>query len=297
MTKTITMVATLVVLSVSAPVHAENITVVETATYVMGDGDTRTAAREACGNRARSAAVQKAGALIETDVNATTTEDQGAAQSTAAARTRSRSVGIVASEPQGEGAALDPDGRVVLTCTMRVTLDPSQVERATREAARDDGRLAAAEERIAKLEAEKAALAPPPPTVAARSVVSNPPIFHAPPMMPPTYAPPPATAAPAAAMRPSISYALPIAPPAYVAPPAAQRITYAQPASYFPPPSPPTPSAGARVRYYTSAPALVPFGQVVSGQLGSLLQMGGGQPPTYRLHQWRGGLTMNWRYR
>jgi len=296
MTKKISMVAALVALSVSAPLHAENIAVVETATYVMGDGDTRTAAREACVNRARSGAVQKAGTLVETDVNATTTEDQGGARSTAAARTRSRSVGIVTSEPQGEGAALDPDGRVVLTCTVRVTLDPAQVERATREAARDDGRLAAAEERIARLEMEKAALAPPPPVVAARSEGTNPPISYAPPMTPPAYAPPPPTAAPSEAMRPSISYAPPITPPAYAVPPAARRVNYAQPASYFPPP-PPAVYAATRVRYYTAAPTSPASGSAFSGQLGSLLQAGGGQQQPYRFHQWRAGMAMNWRYR
>jgi len=152
------MTTILVVLASSGMASATPITVTETATYAMGDGDSRTSAREACHGKARSQALQKMGSLVETNLETSmeenAAENSAGPRNAATARTRALSVGIVRSEPQDESTALDIQGRVIQTCTVRVTVDPDQVAKATETAARDDLRLQAAEQRIAKLEAE-----------------------------------------------------------------------------------------------------------------------------------------------
>ncbi len=202
--------------------RAAPVTLTETATYSMGDSDSRAAARNACLGKARAQALLKMGSLVETRLNTATTEAAGAeaqpVQNAATAQTRALSVGLVRAELQGESASLDPEGHVIETCTLRVTLDPDEVRKATQAAAQDDSRLKAAEARIAKLEDELAARdqqPPPPPSSAPR-----PASFAPPPPAPTAYfpPPPPGTPAPARYQPPStVLYVMPPPRQAYAA--------------------------------------------------------------------------------
>jgi hypothetical protein len=136
---------------------AEEVTVSEMATYTMGDNDTRIAAKEACVNRAVSQALQKAGGVfVESNLDSTLTEKDQGVKGSAVARTRSRSAGVAKVEAEKVDTMLDPENRVVITCSVQVTLDPDKAVKTTEDAVKESEKITSLEERLKKLEEAKA---------------------------------------------------------------------------------------------------------------------------------------------
>lgn len=236
--------------------------VTESARYTLADNDSRNDARQICVATAKRTALDKAGSLFESDLTAHTAEANGTVADDTRVRMRSYVAAVVGSEVVDEHFDVN-NGRLTVSCTVRVTFDPDEVSKKLRDIAGTDElrrKIAAQQAQIEILENQVRALSA---TIRSslpyRAAAAQPQLSGAPPAIAnPALdqpAPSPEVAETPRADPPALP---PLPPPRYVTP---RPYAYAAPSVQAPAPAqaprptvtvyPPSP---ATVYYYRPAP-------------------------------------------
>lgn len=147
--------ATLLLCAPAAAFAAER-TVAESATYVMGDNDTRAQAVELCIAKIERKALEGSGALVESELEMISDENHGGLSDSAHQRVRSYVGAVVKATAVRQSFRVDGE-RIVVDCSATVAFDPDEVKDRLKSARADDTtkvRVDQQQARIAALESE-----------------------------------------------------------------------------------------------------------------------------------------------
>lgn len=117
-----------------AAAFAATQSVTESARHVLADNESKNDARQICASTAKRTALDKAGSLFESDLTARKAESHGAVADDTSLQMRSYVAAVVGSEVVAEHFEMDND-RLTVSCTVRVTFDPDQVNKKLQEIA------------------------------------------------------------------------------------------------------------------------------------------------------------------
>jgi len=238
MTTTMGKICFLIAVLAPAASLAASQSVTESARYTLADTDSRNDARKICVATATRTALDKAGSLFEADLTAHQAEANGTMADDTRLRMRSYVAAVVGSEVVDEHFDVS-DGRLAVTCRVRVTFDPHEVRRKLQDIAGTDDlrkKLAAQQAQMEILENQVRTLSA---SIKAsspdRAAASQPqrsgarPSSSSPLLNPPAPSPQVAEAPRAEGPAPS-----PLPPPQYITP---RPNTYVDPPAQAPPPA------------------------------------------------------------
>src|ERR1700761_5724457 len=111
---------------------AETMSVMESASYTMSDEETRNEGRHHCVESAKHTALDRAGSVFESELTSDASE---VGKDEARLKMRSYFAGVVSSQMVDDHVDVDPTGRTIESCTVRIGYDPETVSAKMRDIA------------------------------------------------------------------------------------------------------------------------------------------------------------------